>query len=102
MNSGHGPADEHSARVWDSQTGELRFQLDHPEGVKASYVSGAKQIVTVCQEQVRWWDAETGDQLASLPCPGASASSSCKGPMAKRWMSRTRLQKRPNIRLIWW
>src|SRR5262249_59486332 len=61
-------SDDGTARVWEAQTGKLRFVLKHQDYItRASFSSDGRRIVTASQDRTaKVWDARTGTDIATL------------------------------------
>ena len=61
--SNSGRMKENSVKVWAASTGKLKFELKHGSGVKASFRSDGKRIVSVSHDAIIWWNASDGKKL---------------------------------------
>ncbi|WP_346294308.1 AAA family ATPase [Sphaerothrix gracilis] len=59
---------DHTARVWDAQTGEPLFTLNHNDSVLAvSFSDDGQRVATASRDKTaRVWDAQTGEPLFTL------------------------------------
>ena len=90
LNEGSAPSGEHSVKLWNAKTGELRADMEHPAGVKASFNSDGKQIVTVSQKEIAFWSAASGEKLHSKASPIGYAGTTVFSPDRQHLMLLTR------------